>query len=89
MILLSAASTWRYTADSTIHYHATTVFVEMTITVSVLKQLLHTLDSRVQPVATANALPLTPGEVNFSLVIGTVYTITLQIVHIILILSRT
>ena len=88
MILLSAASTWRY-PDSTIHYHATTVFVEMTITVSVLKQLLHTLDSRVQPVATADALPLTPGEVNLSLVIGTVYTITLQIVHIILILSRT
>ena len=70
---LSAASTRRY-PEPTIHYHATTVFVELTVTVSVLEQLLHTLDSRAQPVATDLASPLTPVQFNLPIVIGMVHT---------------
>ena len=86
MHLLSAASNWRY-PDPTIHYHATTIFVELTITVSMLTQSLHTLDSRAQPVATDRALPLKPMELNLPLAIGMAHTIALQVAYIILILS--
>ena len=86
MHLLSAASNWRY-PDPTIHYYATTIFVELTITVSMLTQSLHTPDSRAQPVATDRALPLKPMELNLPLAIGMAHTIALQVVYIILILS--
>ena len=75
--LLSVASTWRYT-ELTIHYHATTVFVEMTITVSMMEQPLHTPDSRTQPVATEPALSPTPMQLNLPLVIGIVHTLSLH-----------
>ena len=75
--LLSAASTWRYT-EPKIHYHAT---IELTITVSMLEQSLHTPDSRTQPVATKPASPLTPVQLNLPLMIGMAHSqliITLQ-----------
>ena len=79
--LLSAASTtWRY-IEPTIHYQTTTVFVELTITVSMLEQPLHTPDSRTQPVATDLASPLTPVQLNLPLMIGMAHSqliITLQ-----------
>ena len=81
MHLLSAASNWRYPYP-TIHYYATTVFVELTITVSILKQSLHTLDSRAQPVATDHALPLKPMQLDLPLAIGMAHTIALQVVYI-------
>ena len=39
-----------------------------------LEQSLHILDSRAQPVATDLALPLTPVQLNLTLVIGMVHT---------------
>ena len=70
--LFSAAST-RYMRLTTL-YLASTVFIEPTITVSVLEQsyAFDTLEGRLHPVATDLASPLTPLQFNTPLVIGVV-----------------